>query len=377
VRQLTRCLSTPPALDKFTSAQTKLKTLNPSNDDKLRLYGLFKQANSGQCNIARPSTFNMVARAKYESWNRLGSMSQAEAREQYVSIIEELGEGSVEEEGSGLEITAHKGVKTLRLNRPHKNNALTWDMFRIIGDTLSEAAEDEGCRVMVLTGTGEWYSSGNDLDNFTKLTPDGRISGSKEGSVLQNTGTAGQEIAGEAGSSEVEQLLNRFMTAFITFPKPLIAAVNGPAIGIPVSSLGYCDLVYCVERATFMTPFVSLGQSPEACSSYTFPRIMGFAKASEMLLTEREFSSQEAMRAGLVTRVLQEEGFIEQVTEVAEHIASLPPQSMGISKQLIRGGEYQDKLLNVNQRELAVLRERVLSEECRTAVMNFLMKNKD
>jgi len=350
--------------DRFTAAQTKLNTLSddPGNEAKLKIYGLFKQANVGPCNLKKPSSFNMVAKFKYEAWNSLGTMSKDEAMEAYIALVDELAGGDVEEVEEevvssgveGIDITSSTGVTTITLNRPAKKNALTWAMYVAIGDTLKAAAEDDNCKIVVLTGAGDWYSSGNDLSNFTKDMPKG----------------GPPEMAATARG-----VLNVFVDAMITFPKPLIAAVNGPAIGIPVTTLGLCDLVYCTEAATFKTPFVSLGQSPEGCSSYLFPRTFGFAKANEMLLTERQISAQEACDGGLVTRIFPEASFKEEVSKIASHMASLPPQSMKISKALIRH-EHIDKLLAVNYRECETLEERWLSKECMTAIMNFLSRKK-
>lgn len=351
--------------DRFTAAQTKLNTLSddPGNEAKLKIYGLFKQANVGPCNAKKPSSFNMVAKFKYEAWNGLGTMSKDDAMEAYIALVDELAgdAGDAVEEAvevssgvEGIDISSAGGITTITLNRPAKKNALTWQMYTAIGDTLKSAAEDDACKVVILTGAGDWYCSGNDLSNFTKDMPKG----------------GPPEMAATARG-----VLNVFVDAMITFPKPLIAAVNGPAIGIPVTTLGLCDLVYCTDASTFKTPFVSLGQSPEGCSSYLFPRTFGFAKANEMLLTERQISAQEACDGGLVTRIFPVATFREEVNKIASHMASLPPQSMKISKALIRH-EHIDKLLAVNYRECETLEERWLSQECMTAIMNFLSRKK-
>lgn len=360
-RPVTRLFSS--VSERFAAAQSKLDTLteDPGNEVKLKMYGLFKQANVGPCNTKKPSSFNMVAKFKYDAWNSLGTMSKEDAMEAYIAMVEELAGAAapaeVETVRSGVEgvdISSTAGITTITLNRPAKKNALTWEMYTAIGDTLKAATEDDSCKVVVLTGAGDWYSSGNDLSNFTKNMPKG----------------GPPEMAANARG-----VLNVFVDAMITFPKPLIAAVNGPAIGIPVTTLGLCDLVYCTDGATFKTPFVSLGQSPEGCSSYLFPRTFGFAKANEMLLTERQITAQEACDGGLVTRIFPEATFREEVNKIASHMASLPPQSMKISKALIRH-EHIDKLLAVNYRECETLEERWLSQECMTAVMNFLSRKK-
>merc|ERR1712054_237347 len=124
-------------------------------------------------------------------------------------------------------------------------------MYREIMEALSFASEDPSVAVTLVTGAGNYYSSGNDLSNFSRL---------------QNpTRTA----------AEAKDLLVEFVGSFIDHPKPLVAGVNGPAIGIAVTTLALCDAVYASSSATFHTPFRQLGQAPEGCSSYTFPYLMG------------------------------------------------------------------------------------------------------
>ncbi len=131
-------------------------------------------------------------------------------------------------------------------------------------------------------------------------------------------------------------LCRRFVSAFIDFPKPLLAAVNGPAVGIPVTSLGLCDVVFASDRATFHTPFASLGQSPEGCSSYIFPKIMGQAKANEVLLFGRKLTAQEAFDRGLVTEIFPDSSFQEDLQKKLDQYSQLPRQ-VGFSSL---GGVY-------------------------------------
>ena len=156
------------------------------------------------------------------------------------------------------------------MNRPKKRNAITFEMYNEIQAALDEAAARDDVAVAVLTGSGEFYSSGNDLSNFANIPPEGPAA-----------------LAEQAGD-----VLEAFVDKFITFPKVLVAAVNGPAVGIPVTTLPLCDIVYASHTATFHTPFTSLGQSPEACSSVTFPAIFGQTRANEMLLFGRKISGE-------------------------------------------------------------------------------------
>lgn len=192
---------------------------------------------------------------------------------------------------------------------------------------------------------------GNDLSNFTNI-PEGGI----------------EELADRAGD-----VLNDFVSSFIDFPKVLVAAVNGPAVGIPVTTLPLCDIVYASSAATFHTPFSALGQSPEACSSYTFPKVMGQTRAAEVLLFGRKLTASEAQEYGLVSRVFDHETFSEEVNRHVQEAAKLPPQSLQLSKNLICDFE-REKLREVNEKEITLIKSRWTSDECMNAIMKFMSK---
>lgn len=137
-------------------------------------------------------------------------------------------------------------------------------------------------------------------------------------------------------ASEAGKVLENFVNAFLDFGKILIAAVNGPAIGIAVTTLGLCDFVFCSDLATFQTPFSRLGQSPEGCSSYVFPRIMGISKANELLIMGKVFSAQDALHSGLVSEVFPGSTFFSKVKSLAELIASFPKDGLLESKKVFR-----------------------------------------
>ncbi|XP_030103125.1 enoyl-CoA delta isomerase 2 isoform X2 [Mus musculus] len=222
-------------------------------------------------------------------------------------------------------------------------------MYRDIILALKNASTDNTV-MAVFTGTGDYYCSGNDLTNFTSAT-------------------GGIEEAASNGAV----LLRDFVNSFIDFPKPLVAVVNGPAVGISVTLLGLFDAVFASDRATFHTPFSQLGQSPEACSSYTFPKMMGSAKAAEMLLFGKKLTAREAWAQGLVTEVFPESTFETEVWTRLKTYAKLPPNAMRISKELIRKNE-KEKLYAVNAEECTTLQARWLSEECMNAIMSFVSR---
>ncbi|XP_006983582.1 enoyl-CoA delta isomerase 2 isoform X1 [Peromyscus maniculatus bairdii] len=341
--------------------QVKLLKKDPGNQVKLKLYALYKQATDGPCNMPKPGVFDLVNKAKWEAWNALGSLPKETARQNYVDLVSSLspsseassqGKHEADEKVQGskdIVVTSEDGITKIVLNRPTKKNAITFQMYQDIILALKNASTDSSA-ITAFTGTGDYYCSGNDLTNFTSAS-------------------GGKEEAASRGAV----VLREFVNSFIDFPKPLVAVVNGPAVGISVTLLGLFDAVYASDKATFHTPFSHLGQSPEACSSYTFPKIMGSAKATEMLLFGKKLTAREAWAQGLVTEVFPESTFENEVWTRLKAYAKLPPNSMRISKELIRKNE-KEKLHAINAEECTTLQARWLSEECINALMNFMSR---
>ncbi|CAG2113310.1 unnamed protein product, partial [Medioppia subpectinata] len=175
-------------------------------------------------------------------------------------------------------LTANKhGVLTITLNRPEGRNALTPKMYENFSKALRSAATNDTVTMAMITGTGKYFSTGNDLGNWLNPQP----------------GT-------NSDMSEISELIS----SLIDFPKPLIGAVNGPAIGIGVTAIALMDTMVASDAAYFHTPFTSLGLTAEGCSSYTLPKIMGTSLASDMLLFGRKLTAAEALQSGLVARVI-------------------------------------------------------------------------
>ncbi|XP_075941388.1 enoyl-CoA delta isomerase 2 [Anarhichas minor] len=349
-------------VQQFNQAKDRLSSLkkDPGNEVKLQIYALFKQATQGPCNTPKPGMLDFINKVKWDAWKSLGSVSQDEARQQYCDMIGSLvaAEGgssahvAARPAGSGpvyetLLVTTEDDITTITLNRPAKKNAITTEMYNDIIAALDQAAKDDSV-ITVFTGSGDFYCSGNDLSNFTQI-PEGGV----------------EESARRGGD-----LLRKYVKAYIDFPKPLVAVVNGPAVGISVTVLGLFDLIYATDRATFHTPFSQLGQSAEGCSSYTFPKIMGPAKATEMLLFNKKLSAVQACELGLVTEVFPDSSFQSEVWTRLKVYAKLPPKSLSLSKQLVRSVE-RDRLHAVNDAEVELLKERWTSDECFNAVMTF------
>ncbi|KAF6026647.1 ECI2 [Bugula neritina] len=304
----------------FNKAKERLSQLkeDPGNQVKLQIYALFKQSTIGANTTKKPGMMDFVGKAKWDAWTALGSLSQDDAQLKYIELINSLvssdsSADSADPATSGkyttLDVTNQNGVCKIQLNRPKKKNAITIDMYNEWAAALAEADKDPSVVLAVVTGAGDYYCSGNDLNNFMGVKPENMSKMAQDSSVL----------------------LQNFVDAFINFSKPLIGVVNGPAVGVAVTTMGLFDLVYATDKATFHTPFSSLGQSPEGCSSYTFPKILGPMKAAEMLLFNKKISAAEACKLGLVTEVFPDQSFQTEVWERINSYAKFPKGGYGLT----------------------------------------------
>lgn len=229
---------------------------------------------------------------------------------------------------------AHSAL-LLTYNQPHLSNAFTLQQYHDLATALTYALNHPSIITIVLTGAGKHYCAGKVLQSPDEGGP-----------------TIEQEIA--AGSALGKVLQN--------YPKILIAAVNGAAVGWGCTQLWHFDLVYASKKAFFQTPFTKLGFVPEGGSSYTFPRVMGRAKAMRLLLGSERVSAEEMAVNGFVTEVLGDEGFVEAVCEKARVISGYPAESLRLVKELCeREGEVEE-LRRASERERVAL-QRVLSGE--------------
>lgn len=206
-----------------------------------------------------------------------------------------------------IKIDREGRVITLTLQREDKKNALTQAMYAAMADALEAYATDDGARAFVITGAGDMFTAGNDLYDFAK--------GDREAEVPP---------------------VWRFLAAIRECPKPVIAAVNGHGIGIGLTMLLHCDLVYAAKGATLSVPFVQLGLVPEAASSTLLPAAVGMAVANDMLLAGRVITAEEAERFGLVARVFEDGELAGEVAKIAASVAAMAPKAMVLSKALIR-----------------------------------------
>lgn len=201
----------------------------------------------------------------------------------------------------------HQQVAVLRLTRVDKKNALTQAMYTDLAEGLAAVAADDALRVLVLAGDPTCFCAGNDLVDFLQAPP-----------------------------SSQDSPVARFMQALAAFEKPVIAAPAGVAVGIGVTMLLHCDLVYCGEQTRLSMPFVNLGICPEFASSYVLPRLMGHQRAAELLLMGEPFTAQKALEYGLVNAVLPNEAVEAFAMDKARHLAALPPRALRISKMLLK-----------------------------------------
>jgi len=188
------------------------------------------------------------------------------------------------------------GVRLLTLNRPQALNAFDSPLYRAAGEALGAARADDAVRAIVLTGAGRAFSSGQDLDEMARLA------------------------AGEAAESGFPVLLE----ALQAFDKPLVAAVNGPAVGIGFTMLPHCDIVLAADGARFRTPFSEMGVPPEAASSLLFPVTMGWQRAAEVLFTSPWLSAADAVACGIALRVVPAGDLLPRALDLAASIATAP-----------------------------------------------------
>lgn len=212
------------------------------------------------------------------------------------------------------EILSHteRGVTTVTLKRLDRKNSITAAMYGALADALAAAQADDAVRVLVFQGHETVFSAGNDIGDFLNNPP-----------------------------ATMESPVFRFLRALATFPKPLVAAVCGPAVGVGTTMLFHCDLVYAGDNAAFSMPFVNLGLCPEAGSSLLVPQMLGYHRAAEALLLGEPFMAEAALEVGLVNRVLPPTEANAYAQTVAQKLAHKPLASLAATKRLMKQGQQQ------------------------------------
>jgi enoyl-CoA hydratase/carnithine racemase len=207
-------------------------------------------------------------------------------------------------------------VRLVTFRRPHARNAFDTAMYTAVAGALNEAAASDDLAVVVLTGEGTAYSAGQDLAEMGRLgNPAGRD-------------TAIQEEADGHG-------FRRFIAAIESFPKPIVAAVNGVAVGVGTTMLPYCDIVLASETARFRLPFASLGVVPEGGSTFTLPVVMGWRAAAHAFFTAEWIDAEQALACDLVSRLCAPEALLPEALAVAASMARMPIVSLVETKKLL------------------------------------------
>src|SRR5215472_13404522 len=199
------------------------------------------------------------------------------------------------------------GILRVELNRPERKNALTGAMYTRLAEIFNEASEDEETSVVLWHSAGDAFSSGNDVGDFLKNPP---------------------------GPGNFPQA--QLMDAFIRFEKPIVAAVQGAAVGSGTTMLTHCDLVYAGESAKFQLPFINLALVPEFGSSYSLPSRIGYLPAAELYLLGQPFGAARAAELGIVTRVVPDEQLFATAMETAQKLAAKPSGALRDSKRLLK-----------------------------------------
>lgn len=238
------------------------------------------------------------------------------------------------------------GVVKIRINRPDRKNALNLAMYGTLAKAIDDASSNSDTRVIVITGSDGCFTSGNDLQDFSK---------------------------GLTGLTAEDSELKKFLLTLSQCPLPVIAAVQGVAVGIGTTLLLHCDLIYAEDNAKFRLPFANMGLCPEFASSLLLTRVAGYAKASEWLLLGDFFSAQDALKAGLVNEVT--DNAIELAMTKAKALSQQPPQAIKHTKALLKA-PLQERIQKTIYNEAVLFEKLLKGKEFFSAVSTFFSKKK-
>ncbi|MBC9034343.1 enoyl-CoA hydratase [Sphingomonas sp. JC676] len=237
-----------------------------------------------------------------------------------------------------------EGILRVELNRPDKKNAMTSAMYTRLAEILAEADRDDAVRIVLWHGAGGSFTAGNDIQDFLSNPP--AAGGSPQGLLTD---------------------------AFIAFSKPIVAAVNGVAVGGGTTMLTHCDFVYAAENTRFQIPFINLALVPEFGSSFSIPARVGHLRAAELFLLGEPFTAQHAVELGLVTRVVPDADLLTTATATARKLAAKPRGALRASKRLIKHASLGPvrEAAGIEGQEFA---QRVRGAEAQEAFSAFLEK---
>ena len=239
-----------------------------------------------------------------------------------------------------------RGLLTLQLNRPDKKNALTRVMYTQLAEALEQADADDAIRCVLIQGSSDCFTAGNDIGDFLEQPP-----------------------------SDLDSPPFYFMKSLLNCRKPVIAAVAGVAVGIGTTLLLHCDLVYISRDARLRMPFVNLGLCPEFGSSLILPRLLGHAKAAELLLLGEGFTGEQAAAWGIATEALGSgEAALAKAREMAQRFETLAPGAVQVTKQLMKSVD-REQLRQVIEEEGALFVQRLKSPEAIAALSGFINRS--
>jgi enoyl-CoA hydratase/carnithine racemase len=243
-----------------------------------------------------------------------------------------------------IQVTTAERITTIRFDRPDKKNAITLDMYAALGAALEAAAADPAVRAVVIAGSRDCFTAGNDLGDFMR--------------------------AAQGGGGNVTAPLD-FLRTIATFEKPVVAAVAGVAIGIGTTVLLHCDLVYAAPNARFKTPFVDLALVPEAGSSILLPALVGARRAAQLLLLGEQLDAPTALAWGLVNGVADDADAAARAAAV--RLSACPPSALRATKALTRR-TTRDAVLEAIRVEGEAFAERLRSPEAMEALQAFMAR---
>ncbi len=243
---------------------------------------------------------------------------------------------------SDVLITRDDHIVKIQFNRPQKKNAINPDMYHAVREQIDAANDDTDVHVIYITGSEDSFSAGNDLKTFI--------------------------------SDPTSDAAARFIMAIAQAKTPIVAAVNGLAVGVGVTMLLHCDLVYAVDSATFNFAFIDLGVVPEAASSYLLPQMVGQRRAAELLMLGERFDAQTAYEVGIVNQILVDENLQTVAYAKAQQLAAKPPQALRQTKMLLKRGNAK-AIEETIEFELGIFGERLVSEEAQAIMQAFMMRS--
>ncbi len=234
--------------------------------------------------------------------------------------------------------TLDNHILRIQLTRPQKKNALSPAMYDALREAIERANDDSDIRVVTITGSGDSFCAGNDLNSFLD----------------------------DPGSDSAA----RFIRAIAGAKAPIVAAVNGVAVGVGLTMLLHCDLVYAAADAKFNFAFIDLGLLPEAGSTYLLPRMLGYGRAAELLMLGEAFDARKAQECGIVNAVVTADELQALTLAKAEQLAAKPPQALRQTKMLLRRGSAK-AVQETMELELSMIGERLVSDEARGIMQAF------